>query len=65
MQGVDPIVPLVSRHGDQCAEFMFLLGKVNKNVNNKLGERLNLHIIAQGLEAVTLDYCQMVFDETS
>ena len=50
MRGVNPIVPLVLRHEDQCAEFLFLLSKVNKFVNNKLGERLNLYIIAQGPE---------------
>ena len=46
MQGVNPIVPLVLRHEEQCAEFLFLLSKVNKFVNNKLGKRLNLYIIA-------------------
>ena len=45
MRGVNPIVPLVLCHRDQCAEFLFLLSKVNKFVNNKLGERLNLYII--------------------
>ena len=47
-----------------CRVF-FLLSKVNKFVNNKLRERLNLYIIAWGPEVATLDYCQMVFDEMS
>ena len=45
MQGVGPIVPIVLCHKDQCAEFMFLLIKVNKFVIPRLGERLNLYII--------------------
>ena len=65
MRGVNPIVPLVLRHKDQCVEFLFLLSKVNKFVNNKLGEIINLYIIAQGPEVAALDYCQMVINEMS
>ena len=37
IQGVDPIFPLALRHGDQCAEFLFLLSKVNKLLIINLG----------------------------
>ena len=46
MWGVGPTVPLVFHHEDQCIELLFLLSKVKKLVDPKLGKRLNLYIIA-------------------